>query len=274
MHRSRPGLKVLGLCAVLLGVIAVTAGSARAEATSFWTMVSSGGVLTKITTEALLPEVQIKEIEELKSETDPGKHLVLLTTIGAANTPIAILCSTLELMNVAGTAAPKLLREGGLLGKAKFTGCLTKLNGVTSAPCKAHSKGSPEGTIVTELIKALIKLHVLTVEGKEIKDDTILLFPENAKGEEATTLVTLILGQEGELSECSVSEKLPLEGGLALYDPAGNTSFTEEKTDHLFAEFPGLKLLHFGLRQATINGSLILHLVGAHLNLKWGAMPG
>jgi hypothetical protein len=284
MVRSRLGLKALGICAALLGLMAVTAGSAQAEPTAFWSVVSPGGTLTKITTEALLPEIQVKEIEELKDEKDPGKHAVLLTTIGAANTPIAILCTGAELENAAGTGPPKLLKEGSLLGKAKFTGCITKLKGATSAPCKPHSKGAAEGTILTELAKGLIKLHTLIIEEEiekvkvklEIKDDTVLLFPENSKGEQTTTFVTIILGVEGELNECSVGEKLPVEGELVITDCGidPNKSFLEEKEDHLIEEFKGLQLLHFGLRPATIDGSAIVHLVGAHAGFKWAGTPG
>ena len=268
MIRSRLGLKVLGLCAALFGLMAVTAGSAQAEAGSFWTVVNpKTEALTKITTEALLPEVQVKEIEELKAVGEEGKHAVLLTTIGATNTPIAILCSTAELKKATEAGAPKLLKEGGLLGKAKFEGCTTKLKGVLSAPCKPHSPGSPEGTIETEVAKGLIKLHELTGGAK---DDTVLLAPDNANNR----FVKIILGKEGFENECSAGESLTIEGELVVYDPAGNTSFTEEKIDHLITEFPGLKLLKFGTREASIDGSALIHLVGEHLNWKWSGIPG
>lgn len=268
MVRSRLGLKALGICAALFSVMAVTAGSAQAEATSFWTVVNpTTKALTKITTEALLPEVQIKEIEELKSETDPGKHLVLLTTVGATNTPLALLCSGAELLNAAGTGPPKLLTEGRLLGKAKFTGCITKLKGVTSAPCKPHTPGDAQGTIITKLALGLIKLHELS---GGVKDSTVLLAPEVG-----TTFVTIILGVEGVENECSVGEQFPVTGELVITDCLGNTSFSEDtKENHLIEEFKGLQLLKFGERAATIDGSALAHLVGTHLNFPWGGTPG
>lgn len=271
MIRSRLGLKALGLCAALLGLMAVTTGSAQAEPTSFWSVVNPvGGALTKITTEVLLPEVQIKEIEELKDVSDPGKHLVLLTTINGFK--VSLLCSGAELENAAGTGPPKLLKEGSLLGRAKFTGCITKLNGATSGVCKPHSPGAASGTILTERVKGLIKLHELGVGG--VKDSTILLFPEDKEGKQIGTFVTIVLGVEGIENECAIGERLNVEGELVIWDCLGNTSFSEEKVDHLVEEFPGLKLLKFGAQPATIDGSALVHLVGAHPDWKWGGTPG
>ncbi|MDX6608947.1 MAG: hypothetical protein QOF85_872 [Solirubrobacterales bacterium] len=270
MARSRLGLKALGLCALVFGLIVVAAGTVQAEATSKWVLVKPSIELLTVgvPNDTLLPEVQISEIEELKDEKDPGKHLVLLTKSGT-NT-ITLLCSAAELENAAGTGPPKLLLEGSILGRAKFTGCIFKINGTTQSVCKPHSKGSAEGTILTERVKGLIVLHELA---GGIKDATVLLQPEDKEGKTITTFVTVILGVEG-ASECAVGELLSVGGELILAD--GQGTFTTEQATHLIEEFKGLqKLWAFKSdNPASIDGSVVVELVGEHKGLNWAGIPG
>jgi hypothetical protein len=278
MALSRLGLKALGLCALVLGLMAVAAGIAHAEKESRWAILKANNELITISPEGdgkgkgdtLLPEVQISEIEELKV-APVGKHLVLLTKSGT-NT-IALLCSGAELENAAGTGAPKLLLEGSILGKAKFTGCTFAINGTVQGVCKPHSKGAPEGTILTELAKGLIVLHELA---GGVKDATVLLQGEDKEGKPITTFVTIILGTEG-ASECAVGELLPVGGELIIWDCLGDSSFKTEAVSHLIEEFKPLqKLWAFKSdNPATIDGSALVKLVGAeHEGLKWAGLPG
>jgi hypothetical protein len=244
----------------------ISVGVAHAENEARWTIINIFNELLKIG--PLAPEVQITAIEELKTEKDPGKHLVLLTKSGT-NT-IALLCFGAELENASGTGAPRLLSEGSTLGRAKFTNCILKVNGITQDTCKPHSKGGPEGTILTELIKGLIVLHELKPSG--VKDATLLLTPENSKGEPIENIVTIILGSELE-SECAVGEKLVVGGELIISDK----EFTTEKSTHLFEEFTSLqKLWAFKSdNPATIDGSVIVELANpVHQGLKWAGIPG
>jgi hypothetical protein len=271
MVRSRLGLKALGLCALVLGLMAVAAGTAQAEPTATWNLINAKGELLKVgnPSDTLLPEVEITEVEELKV-APVGKHLVLLTKSGANS--IALLCKTAKLENAAGTGLPKLLLEGKILGKAEFGECTFAVNGVIQNVCKPHTPGKPEGTILTELAEGLIVLHELA---GGVKDATVLLTPENAKGELVGNFVKITLGVEG-ASECSVGEFLPVGGELIIWDCLGDTSFKTEAVTHLVEEFKPLpKLWAFKAdNPATIDGSVIVGLAGEHKGLKWAGLPG
>jgi hypothetical protein len=283
MLRSRLGLKVLGLSAMLLGLMAFVATSAQAEPNAKWAILKANGELVTIANplndpkgigDALLPEVQITAIEELKDEKDPGKHLVLLSELGKKH--FELLCTGAELENAAGTAAPKLLLEGTVLGRAKFTGCVTKIALVVTPACKPHTPGAAEGTILTELVKGLIKLHPLKVEEKEVKDDTVLFVPEDKESKEIEKFTTITLGAEGAGNECAAGEKITVNGKLSIEDCQG--LFLSEQVTHLIQEFKALTELWI-LNKTTehtakIIGSAFVGLVGEHEGLKWAGLPG
>jgi hypothetical protein len=224
-------LKAMGLCLMMaLGLLAF-AGSAQATVGSKW-MVNGAD----ITTNVLLPQVQITEIE--------NKTASLLFTTGGG-TKVEILCTNAELINV------KLKAEGSLTeGSVKFSGCLTKLNGSTSGPCKPFT-GAESGVVKTEKGLGLIILH----EGAGLT----LIKPETG-----TLLATIELGEE-----CSIGESVPVAGELVLKDAA----FTTEAAEHLIAEGPLTSLTALG-QPATIDGSAWVKLVGTgHEGLKWSGLP-
>jgi hypothetical protein len=270
MIRSRLGLKALGLCALVLGLMAF-ASSAQAEPLAKWAIVKANGELITISKEGdgkgkgdtLLPQVGI-ELETLASTG--VKEAILLTSVGGVATEI--LCKKALLRNAAGTGPPLLLLEGSILGKVTFEECSTKLKGSLSAPCKPHSKGSPEGTIATELAKGLIELHAAAPEGTVFK-----IVPD--PNEAGKVFVTLILGKEGIENECSIGEKLPVFGELALQDPAFKKDTSAE---HLISEYDPLThmwvLSLTAEHEAKIDGSAIAFLEGEHKGLKWGGLPG
>jgi hypothetical protein len=274
MVRTRFQLKALGFCALLLGLMAF-ATSAQAEPTAKWAILKANNELVTIANPALdpkgigdtlLPEIQVKEIEELKDEKDPGKHLVLHTKV--AGVSVLILCAKMELENADGTGLPKLLLEGKVLGRIKFTECLIKLNGVTTAACKPHSPGAASGTILTLLIEGLIKLHELA---DKTKDDIVLFIGENKEGKLEEHFVTLELGEE-----CAIGETLPVKGWFSIKDC--QNLFLSHQVDHLVEEFAPLTLLyvlsHTEEHKAQILGSVVLALAGEHKGLKWSGLPG
>jgi hypothetical protein len=258
MIRSRLGVKALGLCALMLGLLAF-ASAAQAEVNSKWVLVNKSGVLTSVT-DTLQPEVQIKEIEVFEGGV---QEAILLTKVAGIET--ALLCTNANLLNAAGTGAPKMGLEGTLLGKVTFTGCITKLKGVTSPPCKPHAPAlSPEGTITTELAKGLVSLHATAPEGAVFK-----IVPDSGE-----TFVTVTLGTAGIGNECAIGEKLPVSGQLSLQ----SSNFKVEEVEHLIKEFAGLTdlwvLNKTAEHKATIDGSAWARLLNEHEGFKWAGIPG
>jgi hypothetical protein len=249
MTRTKFGL--LGLCAVVLGLMAMVTSSAQAEAGAKWT------VGTKDAKE--LPGLlKITEIENL-SETVKIKELVLLSEILKIKTEF--LCTGAELVNV------ELVGEGKLKtgGQVKFTGCVTKLKGVVNEACKPKSPGQALGTIVTNKGKGELVLH--TEEGGK-KIGITRLEPEVG-----TTFVVLELGEA-----CAIGEKVPIINngagtGLTLVDTALGTASVE----HLIKQGPLTELFTISNtveHKATIDGSAKVALAGAEEKQTWFGTPG
>jgi hypothetical protein len=256
MVRSKLGLKALGLCALVLGLMAFATSAAQAETGAKWVLINKAGTLVEVgnPSDTLLPELDIKEIEELKDPTDPGKHLVLHSEISKKS--FLILCTGAH-----GTGVKLILNGSTSSGFVVFTGCIVKVAGVTQGACKPHSAKEPEGTIKTEKGHGLIVLS-------ESEGNTLLL-PDVGE-----TFVTIILGKEGE-SLCSVGEKLPVSGKLGVKDC--QKLFPIELADHLIEERVALTdlwvLNKTAEHKATILGSAIVKLIGEHEGLKWAGLP-
>jgi hypothetical protein len=183
----------------------------------------------------LLPEVQVKEIENKTAS-------LLLTTKGG--TKVEFLCTTAVLNGA------KLTTSGGVTeGSVEFTNCLTKLNGEVSAPCKP---GNGTGIIKTKQGKGLLIL----VGGVPVT---------SIKPVSGEVLTVIELG-----TKCSIAESVEVKGVLNLKDCQNATS--TELTDHLIEEGPGTSLTALGVK-ATLDGSALVHLVGAHAGLLWSGLP-
>jgi hypothetical protein len=246
--RLRLGLKVLGLCALLMGLMAVAAGAAQAEVGSHWNV--SGTAISS----ALLPELQVKELE--------NKDITLLSKLSGKS--LELLCTGASFTSVKLGAEGAIDKGGSIL----FSGCIFKWGGVVQPKCVPHSKGDPEGTLRTLPFHGLVQLHEVLVGRKE---GTVLLLPDTGE-----TFQSFILGKEGELNECAAGEILPLSGKLALKDC--QEMFSTEQVDHLFVENPGLTDVWFLNKtvehKVTVDGSAVLTLTGAaHLGLKWSGTP-
>jgi hypothetical protein len=230
MHRSRTGLRVVGLCLTATVALMAFAASAQAEAGANWRV---KGVNVNGT---LLPELQIKEIENKTAS-------LLLTTKGG--TKFELLCTT------AALSGAKLTTSGSITqSTVEFSNCTVKLNGEVSAPCKP---GNGTGIVKTNPVKGLLVLVSAGVPVVSFKP---------VSGE---VLTVIELGVK-----CSIAESIEVKGVLNLKDCQSATS--TELTDHLIEEGPGTTLTALGVK-ATLDGSALVHLVGAHAGLTWSGVP-
>jgi hypothetical protein len=245
MIRSRFGL--LALCAVVFGVMSFGAAGAHAEAGANWLILTKAGVLkTGAELNALV-----------NGKTD--KTGILLTTILKIKTEIS--CPKFNIEKA------KLIKEGTISeGSVIFEECTTKLNGVANANCVPKTTGRAAGTVATEPATGLIKLHPLIVEGKEVKDETVLILPINAE----MRFVTLLLSEA-----CPIGEKVPISGEFSIKDCEGK--FLTHLVEHLVEEFAPLTELwvitNTAEHKATIDGSAWAFLAGEHAGLKFGGDP-
>jgi hypothetical protein len=217
-----------------LGLMAVTAAGAQAKGD--WRV---NGVTTTGTIGVL-------------GVVDPGSDFTLLSSFGASNTPIAILCKTLT------TDDGLLFVGGGSLATLLFTACETFLKSPPelSKPCK------PAEPIVAK-VKDLLILH----NGK-----TYDLFSPD----EGTTFATIKLGEE-----CAAGENVPVTGSLVaqcLWNNGGVTTIgcEHEEVSHLIEQAPAALFpsdtLSFGTHAASLDGAANLHLGAPNVNALWSGL--
>lgn len=250
MIRSRLGLKVLSLSALVLGLMAIsTAGVAQAETGASWTYINPA---TKVleTFKGTLKPVAVASLEEKTTGSLEFKT--------AGGTEVAFTCTAFAL-----EGSPALLENGGVSeGQATFTGCETFLNGKVSAACVPKTNKGALKTIQTNKAVGLLELHKLATSS----DDVTLLTPtvKNAKGE--TLATTIELGEE-----CSIGTKVEVTGSLVIYDCPPST-ILEHKVTHLIEEFPALRLLKALGQPSKVLGSALVSLTGAHKGFEWAGL--
>lgn len=238
--RTRLGLKILGLSALVMGVMAIgTAGTAQAEPGACWGYINA----TSGKLECFSSTLEAKPLFELENKTG---------TLLIANVNFEVLCTGLEFDEGGLFAANGSI----LLGRLKFTGCI----GLSRTPelkklgaCTPNDPISGPGTILTLKFTGLIKLH----EG----EPTVLLNPDP---EAAGVLAHINMGEE-----CSIGEEILVKGELVLWDCKGKASFEEHKLTHLIEEYPKLQLMTVGVNKATLDGSANVTLATPHNLLKW-----
>jgi hypothetical protein len=246
MVQSRSGLKLLGLCALMLGLMTFVTNSAHAEAGSKWTLLNEAlTVLSEVTT-TLLPEVT--------AEIDVTP--ILLAEL--SKKAIALSCTSVAIEGA------KLKTSGTLgEGKATFTGCTFAIGGVVQPSCKPHSAGDPEGTIKSNPAHGLLRLHSGTL--------TVLVLPTTGIN---GTFAMIVLGKEGVLNECAVGEKITVNGELSIQDCL--KEFTQHKVKHLINEFAALTDLWIlnktAEHKATIDGSAWAFLIGEHKGMLFAGL--
>ncbi len=235
MTRSKLGL--LGLCAVVISVIAISTSVAQASQPT-WIALAGQNL-------------------ELTGENDSA-DLSLLTEL--AGIKVTVTCTGVTLKGIS-------LEEEGTLtegGKVALTGCSLYsgpgvLDGVTE--CTVKSSGAPVGTVETGELKGELVLHELAGGGKEV---LAKIEPKTAEG----ILVTF------RLEECALPENNLVRGVLYLKDGLGQA--TTHAVKHLVEQGP-LTLLYVGAHSAKqlevtkIDGSVWVSLTGADQGLHWGA---
>lgn len=242
--QSKTGLRALGLCALVLGLIAFGVSNAQAETGAKW-RVNGADV------GSLAPSLVITELENKTGS-------LLFVTKGG--THVLILCTDLDwdvLVQIVG---------GGvvILGRVVLPGCRILLNEKVASNCQVHSPSKPNGEILSERINGSINL--------DVGNDLVKFTPENAAGATSKLLAVIELGELCAIGESINIETTELGEGLWVKDIGGNTGFLTESTTHLVVE--GLsKLLALG-QPAKLIGSAVVALGGAHSGLKWSGVPG
>src|ERR1700710_1656691 len=182
----RPKLGVLGLCVIVLGLIAIPANSAQAALS--WLVLNSPGTTA----------TELKA--ELIGEKDSADLSLLKKLLGIKG---AITCTNIELLGAN-------LETGGTLTngfKAKFTGCEAYGKGTLEDPlkCKVHSAGQAVGTILTNELKGELVLHEIKAGVKEV----LAKIEAKTAGGALATILT-----EG----CALPESTPVKGVVFLKD--------------------------------------------------------
>ena len=248
----RTKLGLLGLCAISLSVIAVSAGSA--QATFSWLVLNAPKT---VATEVVLTQGGGTNLLAALAGEKDSLHLSLLTEL--VGLKIAITCHEFSLVNANLEAHGKLS-----LFKIRLTGCDAYENNGTSLGsnlgCRVSSPGAPDGTIETNELKGELVLHTLAGGGSEV------LWKLEPKGENFLTL---------RLEECALTEVNVLRGVVFHKDCLGQATTHAEK--HLLEQGP-LTALYFGAHSAKklevtkVDGSVWVKLAGAHAGLEWSGM--
>jgi hypothetical protein len=237
MNRTRLGL--LGLCAVVFGIMAFGASAAQAEAGGKWLIlpVKNGTAVEA----GSLPTNNLA----ILGATLENSHGILLTKV--LGSLLHILCTAVQLIGVH-------LMGGGTLsnGKVQFTGCKTIINGTPAPECEVHSAGKPVGTVETEEGKGLLAL----VAGGGVRTKITPV---------GTNFVTLEMGEA-----CPVGEKLPVKGTLYIKDCVAGAE-TKHLATHLIEEDGVNSTLTVLGNSAKIDGSANVVLTGNHAGMEWGA---
>ena len=245
MTRSKLGS--LGLCAVVLGMMAISVASA--QAVDDWLVLNAPGTVATLIEE---PGGVLNLKVETTAEIEPSKLTLLTKLVGLK---ISVACTALT------TSGFFLKGEGKLSegGKVKFTGCTVEGGG----KCTVKSPGAATGTIETEELKGEIVLHELP---GFVKDVFLKLLSKLFGG----GLVPFRF--EGD--ECVLPESAKITGSLFLRDCEGFA--TTHKVRHLLVQSP-LTELSVGADTAehletSIDGSIWVKLIGSHAGDAWSAM--
>ena len=250
MIRTRLGL--LGLCAMLFGLMAFGTGGAQAEVGAKWLILTSGGVLK--TGAELHASVNL----EIDSPT-----LILHSEI--LHIKVLFLCTEIKLDEAKLLKDGTIGKEEGVPSGSKVLtgGCTADLNGEPAAECTPEDPTAGKGKISSQPSHALIVLHELT---GGIKDDLIELIPDTGLG---TTFATIHLP-----AACPIGTSVPILGKAFLKD-CENLALTHV-VKHLVEEGPLGELFTISKtaeHAAKLLGSAWAFLTGEHLGLQWSGDP-
>ena len=238
MRQSKLGLKVLGLSALVLGLMAISTSMAQAEPNAQW-LVNNAAVST-----TLLPALAAA----LESTS------TLLTKI--IGKKVEINCKKIELVG-----AHLVEPLGKLLGKAIFSECPALIiDGVKTAACTPK-----EEKIATTTVVGLIKLHKVG----EVTEQVVELTPEVGE-----TFATVILSEACAIGEeIPIKGKVFLRDCLKQFLKDQVVHLVEFGTSTLGEGATELSVLYAisntAEHKATIHGSANVFLTGSHLNMTW-----
>jgi hypothetical protein len=239
MTRTKLGL--LGLCAVVVGMMAMSASAAQGATLSWLVLNASKTTATNLKA-------------ELAGEVD-SPTLILHLRVSVFR--ILIICTGFSLKNTFIEPVEKL-NEGG---KVVFTGCKVFDEKEKEFKCTVKTAGAAPGTIETSEGKGLLEL----VEGQ-------VLTKIEPKGGPTGSLATIRL--EG--AECVLPETNQVHGTLYLKDALGQA--TTHKVKHLVEAEPVNTKLYVGghsaeqLEVTKILISIWIFLASAHAGLEWSGM--
>ena len=248
----RTKLGLLGLCAVVLGMMAMSTSAAQGATFGFLVLNAAGTVNTEVTESGGVVNLLAK-VEGEKDSAD----LTLLTKL--LKLMISVTCTNFTLTNV------NLEKLGTLsLGKVGFTGCEVYSGAAlgTKLPCTVKTAGAATGTVESANATSKLVLHTLTGGGTEV---LLQVVPD-----EGTTFATLLF--EG--AECSLPASNPVTGSVFLKDGLGQATTFAVK--HLIEQGP-LTSLSVGSDTAehletSLVGSAFAKLGAAHAGLKFAGM--
>jgi hypothetical protein len=254
MIRSRLGLKALGMCALVLGLMAVWAGAAQAEEPGgTWTYLE---IVKEKNEKGETIELKIlKTFEGALAEPEIGGEV---DTVGVLHSEAlegsSILYECKKFSTVAGS---KLKANGVALGKLLFSECEAFIKGKLEKACEPK-----EGKVTTNLIKAQMLLHKLA-DGT--KDKILIAEPDE------TTQFAFIEST----ASCALGIKVPVGGKFAI-QTGTQAEATEHKVKHLIKEFAPLTALwiltNTAEHKANILGSAWAFLTGAHVGLEFAGL--
>jgi hypothetical protein len=246
MIRSRLGL--LGLCAMVLGLMAFNVTAAEAETNAKWLYAEKA------------PNSGLVAFLEATIGLETDVPFVLHMEI--AKTKVLVLCSTIALENAK-------LKANGSIGegaKIKLSGCTVDLNNVLSKACEPHHEGKEPGVIRSRSLHGLLVLHELA---GGVKDDILSILPDNVSGLPSEVIFMFDFGPE-----CSIGTLINIIGKLTFKDCEGLA--LTHLVKHLWEAGPLTELWAISKTAEhvmTILGSAWASLTGAHAGLKFSGDP-
>lgn len=245
MNRTKLGL--LGLCAMLFGLMAFSAASAHAAGQ--WLFAEKSG-------SNLIPFLEAEL--ELEKDTTTVLHSKIL------GIEVLFLCEEIH-------ADAKLIALGAIGtngaekgAKVLFKKCLTHLNGKIAPECTPKDPiAGEEETISTKPGHALLTLHKLVATG--LTDDVLTVTPD-----EGETFATVAMS-----ATCPIGTSVPVIGKLVLKDceNLGLTHLVKHLVEALQELTELWTISKTAEHKATLLGSAWAFLKGAHLGVKFSGDP-
>jgi hypothetical protein len=237
--RTKAG--ILSLCAIVVGIMSMSANSAQGATLSWLILNSSKTTATELKA-------------ELVAELDTA---ITIHAELPGGIPILVTCTNPSLKGVNLETGGKLT-EGG---KIIFSGCKVFDKSGTEFKCTVKSSGAAAGTVETNELK-----------GQLVLVGTELLTKIEPKSGPTGNFATVRF--EG--AECPLTEINQLHGTLFVNDCEGFA--TSHKTKHLIAVEPVNTAMYVGghsakqLEVTKILFSIWLKVGGAHAGLDWSGM--